>query len=667
MAANQYDFGGIATAYNVRCADGKTIMRGAFKDCDGAKVPLMWNHQHDDVDKVLGHAILRDCGDYVYADCKFNDTPSGRKAKKFLENGDIGSLSIYANNLQKRGSDVMHGVIREVSLVLAGANPKALIDSRAIAHSMGYSLDDPDIDDILDSIDEAEIYHGMEDAIDIFDDEAGEYEDEYDEDEYYEDDEYEDEYDDEEYEDEYDEYDSDEYEDEYEDEPVAHSADGAMDPKAVYATLNEDQKDLVVALVAQAVQDAVGDEEGEEMQHSLTDDDYYEGGNEIMKHNAFDDNSYTVAQPMLDKAERQQMITEAKRYGSLRDYLKHSLEDSDSVLMHAYPYNHDADGNPTTQQTYGIADINWLFPEARALTNTPEWIKRDMDWVAKLMNGTKHTPFARVKTMFADITADEARAKGYVKGNRKIEEVFTLLKRSTDPQTIYKKQKLDRDDIVDITDFDVVAWIRGEMRMMLNEEIARAVLVGDGRSTAADDHISEDHIRSIYHDDELFSLKVQVTIPNPATDDQKAKAFIRAVKKARKDYKGTGNPTLFTTEDELANMLLLEDGQGYFMFKTAEELATVLRVKEIVTVPVMEGLTRTFTPAGGTEITAPLAGILVNPADYNIGADRGGEINSFEDFDIDFNQNKYLIETRISGALVKPKSALVFEYVQAAG
>lgn len=386
-----------------------------------------------------------------------------------------------------------------------------------------------------------------------------------------------------------------------------------------------------------------------------------------MKHNAFDTNGHDSETPFLDKADRQQIIKDAKKMGSLKDALMHHLEDPDGVIAHAYPYNHDEDGNPTTQQTYGIADINWLFPEARSLTREPEWIKRDMDWVDKLMSGTKHTPFARVKTMFADITADEARAKGYVKGNRKIEEVFTLLKRSTDPQTIYKKQKLDRDDIVDINDFDVVAWIRGEMRMMLNEEIARAVLVGDGRLSSSDDKISEDHIRSIYHEDELFSIKCAVTIPNPATDDQKAKALIRAAKKARKDYKGSGNPIFFTTEENLANMLLLEDGQGYFMFKTEQELATVLRVREIVTVPVMEGLTRTYRPEGASaDVTAELAAIIVNPTDYNIGADRGGEINNFEDFDIDFNQHKYLIETRISGALVKPKSALVMEFVPAA-
>lgn len=636
--ADKYDFGGIATAYNIRCADGKTIQRGAFVGCDNTKVPLMWNHQHGNVDHVLGHAILKDRGDDVYAYCKFNDTPSGRKARKILENGDIEALSIYANNLDKKGSLVQHGVIREVSMVLAGANPGALIDTKSIAHSMGYDMSDPDIDDILDEIDEAQIYHGIPDAIDIFDNE-----DSLDPDK----------------------EDLKHADDEKDNQKEKKSGDGPS-PKEVYDSMNEDQQTLLLAMVAEAMASGNNEEKKDDVEHSMDDGEHFEGGEE-MKHNAFDTNGHDSEAPFLDKEDRQQIIKDAKKMGSLKDALMHHLEDPDGVIAHAYPYNHDADGNPTTQQTYGIADINWLFPEARALTREPEWIKRDMDWVDKLMSGTKHTPFSRVKTMFADITADEARAKGYVKGNRKIEEVFTLLKRSTDPQTIYKKQKLDRDDIVDITDFDVVAWIRGEMRMMLNEEIARAVLVGDGRLSSSDDKISEDHVRSIYHEDELFSIKCAVSIPNPATDDQKAKALIRAAKKARKDYKGSGNPIFFTTEENLANMLLLEDGQGYFMFKTEQELATVLRVREIVTVPVMEGLTRTYRPEGASaDVTAELAAIIVNPADYNIGADRGGEINSFEDFDIDFNQHKYLIETRISGALVKPKSALVMEFVPVA-
>lgn len=648
MAA-KYDFGGVATSYGIKCADGKTIMRGAFVGCDNTKVPLVWNHQHGNVDHVLGHAILKDRGDDVYAYCKFNDTPSGRKARKILENGDIDALSIYANNLDKQGSMVRHGVIREVSMVLCGANPGALIDSRSIAHSMGYEMSDPDIDEILDSIDEAQIYHGMGDAIDFFDGTEQEDEDV----QHSEDDQNEGE-----------QGESEGAEDlQHAEGEDADKKEGA-NPKAVWNSMNKDQQTLAIAMVAEAMASEGGeDDEEKPMEHS----DINEGGEE-MKVNAFDNNGYVDSTPHLDLADRQQIIKDAKKMGSLKDAIQHHLEDPNGIIAHAYPYNHDEDGNPTTQQTYGIADINWLFPEARALTREPEWIKRDMDWVSKLMSGTKHTPFARVKSMFADITADEARAKGYIKGNRKIEEVFTLLKRTTDPQTIYKKQKLDRDDIVDITDFDVVAWIRGEMRMMLNEEIARAVLVGDGRLSSADDKISEDHIRSIYHEDDLFSIKCPVTIPNPATDDQKAKALIRAAKKARKDYKGSGNPIFFTTEENLANMLLLEDGQGYFMFKTEQELATVLRVREIVTVPVMEGLTRTYRPEGASaDVTAELAAIIVNPADYNIGADRGGEINNFEDFDIDFNQHKYLIETRISGALVKPKSALVMEFVAAAG
>lgn len=632
MAAEKYDFGGVATVYNVRCADGKTIQRGAFLDCDNVKVPLVWNHQHGSVDHVLGHAVLKDRGDDVYAYCKFNDTPSGRKAKKLMANNDIDALSIFANNLSKKGSLVKHGIIREVSLVLAGANPGALIDQKSIAHAMGYDLDDPDIDDILEEIDEAEIYHGMDDAIDVFDDNE-----DLDDISHAADDE----------------------EEEKKDMAKKEDSSDEKTVQDVVDTMNEEQQKVFYGVIGALVSKQNGNED--------EDEDEEEDEKMAVKHNLFDNDGYREETPYLDKADRQRLIADAKKNGSLRDTLMHSLEDPDGILAHAYPYNHDEDGNPTTQQTYGIADINWLFPEARALTREPEWIKRDMDWVAKLMNSTKHTPFSRVKSVFADITEDEARAKGYVKGNRKIEEVFTLLKRTTEPTTIYKLQKFDHDDIKDITDFDVIAWVRAEMRMMLNEEIARAVLVGDGRSTASNDHIPEDHIRPIYKEDELFAVRVPVAVAANATDDQKAKATIRAIKKARKDYKGTGNPIYFTTEDELANMLLLEDGQGYFMFKTAEELATVLRVREIVTVPVMEGLSRTYTPAGGSEITATLAGILVNPADYNIGADRGGEIENFEDFDIQFNQHRYLIETRISGALIKPKSALIIEYIPAAG
>lgn len=613
----KYDFHGVATQYNVRCKDGLTLRSGAFRGCTGERVPLMWNHKHDSIDSVLGHAVLEEQGEKIIAHCKFNDTESGQKAKRVLRNGDIGSLSIFATDLAKRGSDVVHGAIREVSLVLVGANPGALIDKKTIAHSMGIDLSDPDIDDILDDLDMAQIYHGIDGTIE-FDDEylahAGD-----------------------------DKKDDDKKDDDEKNTPSA---------KEVFDSMNEDQKTLLYAMIAEAAS-AGEEDDDDDVKHSYDD---LEGGEELMHYNAFDQGG-TVGTFGPTKADVETILKDAKRYGSLKESLKHHLEDEDGVLAHAYPTNEDG-----SEQTYGIANINWLFPEARALSNTPEFIKRDQDWVAKLMNGTKHTPFSRVKTVFADITEDEARARGYMKGKKKIEEVFTLLKRSTDPQTVYKKQKFDRDDIMDITDFDVVAWVRQEMRMMLNEEIARAVLVGDGRSTASDDKISEDHIRSIYHDDDLFAIKVPVAISATADDTTKAKSTIRAIKKARKDYKGSGNPTYFTTEDELSNMLLLEDGDGYFMFKTAEELATVLRVKEIVTVPVMEGLSRTE----GSD-TFELAGILVNPADYNIGADRGGEIANFEDFDIDYNQYKYLIETRISGALIKPKSALVIEYTTAAG
>lgn len=623
----KYDFHGVATQYNIRCKDGLTLRTGAFKGCTGEQVPLMWNHKHDSIDNVLGHAVLDEQGEKIIAHCKFNDTEMGQKAKRILQNGDIGALSIFATDLSRRGNDVIHGAIREVSLVLTGANPCAEIDKRSIAHSMGIDLSDPEIDDILDDLDMAQIYHGIDGTIELDDVYLAHSDD--------------------------DDYLSHADDDDDDDK----KSDGKTWGQKIYDTLNDDQKSLFIAMLAQSEADKDDDDEDEEkedeVKHSYDD---LEGGEELMHYNAFDQ-SGTVGTFGPTKAEVDTILKDAKRYGSLKESLKHHLEDEDGILAHAYPTNEDG-----SEQTYGIADINWLFPEARALSNTPEFIKRDQDWVAKLMNGTKHTPFSRVKTVFADITEDEARARGYMKGKKKIEEVFTLLKRSTDPQTVYKKQKFDRDDIIDITDFDVVAWVRQEMRMMLNEEIARAVLVGDGRSTASDDKISEDHIRSIYHDDDLFAIKVPVAISATADDTTKAKAVIRAIKKARKDYKGSGNPIYFTTEDELSNMLLLEDGDGYFMFKTDAELATVLRVREIVTVPVMEGLSRTE----GSD-TFELAGILVNPADYNIGADRGGEIANFEDFDIDYNQYKYLIETRISGALIKPKSALVVEYTTAAG
>ena len=638
----KYDFGGVATKYGIRCADGLTIHKGAFTDCDGAKVPLVWNHQHGSLSNVLGHAILEDRGDHIYAHCKLNNTPEGQRAREILANNDLTALSIYANNLNKKGKNVMHGVIREVSLVLAGANPGALIDTVSIAHSMGYT--DPEEIAELD-LDEAILYHGLDDAIDVEDDEEDD-DEEYDED----DEDGEDETDDDEESDE----DDSEYEDDAEGDSVEHSAENSDGPSAqeIYESLNEDQLALLHAMLAEVIASKEGGDNEEE--------------EEEMKHNVYDADGYTSNGPVLTLEDRQQIIKDMKKFGTLKEAIKHHMEDENGVIAHAiipspnYPQN--ADG---TTQTYGIANIDWLFPEPKALNNgAPEFIKRDMDWVSHLMGSIHHTPFARVKMMFADITEDEARARGYMKGKQKIEEVFTLLKRSFGPQTIYKKQKLDRDDIVDITDFDVVGWIREEMRFMLQEEIARAILVGDGRNPASDDKIKETNICPIWKDDELYTIHVRLPLVQNETEAARAKRIIRACIKARKQYKGTGNPKMFTTADEHTEMLLLEDGNGYSLYKTDNELATKCRVSEIVEVPVMEGLTETVTETiEGQTVTKTygIAAIIVNPVDYNVGTDRGGEVNTFEDFDIDVNQHKYLIETRMSGAMVRPKAAIVIE------
>lgn len=399
----------------------------------------------------------------------------------------------------------------------------------------------------------------------------------------------------------------------------------------VFNTLNEKQKTVVYAMIGQALEDAgVQDEDEDEYE----DEDYEEGDDENMKHNVFDQEDY-YQDEFLSHDAMNTIINDAKRFGSLKE----------SFLAHA--------------DEYGIDQIDYLFPEAKSLNNPPEFIKRDMGWVQKVMNSVHHTPFSRIKSVFANITEDEARAKGYMKGNLKKEEVFSLLKRTTTPTTIYKKQKLDRDDVIDITDFDVVAWLKSEMRLMLDEEIARAILIGDGRLTSSDDKIDETHIRPVVSDAELYTIRQKVSVASNATDDDKAKAMIKAAVKARKNYKGSGNPTFFTTEDWLTNALLLEDTQGHRLYKSDSDVAAAMRVSNIVTVPVMEGVKG---PEGGD-----LIGIIVNLSDYNVGADKGGAINMFDDFDIDYNQQKYLIETRCSGALTKPYSAIVLELDVAAG
>ena len=570
----RFDFSGWATRNNLKCSDGRTIRKDAFKDNNGQKVPLVWNHQHNEPFNVLGHALLENREEGVYAYCAFNDTEAGQNAKRLVEHGDVSALSIYANQLKQHGGDVIHGSIREVSLVLAGANPGAFIDS-IICHGE-------------ESEEEAIIYTGEDISLSHADNEEIK------------------------------------EEKPMEDTKKVENKTDNKTVKDVFDTLTEEQKTVVYALIGQALESAGATDENDENDE--------EDNN--MKHNVFDQDEMMQGN-VLSHSDMEEIFSDAKRTGSLKEaFLAHNA-------------------------TYGIDQIDTLFPEPKTMNTPPEFIKRDTNWVAGVINGVHHTPFSRIKSMFANITEDEARAKGYIKGKLKKEEVFTLLKRTTTPTTIYKKQKLDRDDIIDITDFDVVAWIKSEMRMMLDEEIARAILVGDGRLTSDDDHINEANIRPIWKDDDLYTIKTKITVGAAATDDDKAKAVIKAAVKSRKNYKGSGNPVLYTTEDFLTNCLLLEDTQGYRLYKSEQDVATAMRVSRIVTVPVMENLTRTDSES--KERT--LVGIIVNLNDYNVGADKGGAVNMFDDFDIDYNQQKYLMETRCSGALIKPYSAIALEMV----
>ena len=573
----KYDFSGWATKNNIKCSDGRTILRDAFKHNDGQTVPLVWNHQHNESANVLGHAVLENREEGVYAYCTFNDTEAGKNAKLLVEHGDVTALSIYANQLKQNGSNVMHGTIREVSLVLAGANPGAFIDS-IIRH--GEFCED-----------EAVIYTGENLSLEHADQKSSDKDDKAGED---------------------------------------NKGDGKVEGnkqktiKDVVDSMSEEQKNVLYALVGQAL-------EGKEMAQSAIENNnnnIEDGGEQEMKHNVFEGRE-TDKKDVLSHDAMETIFKDAKRYGSLKE----------SFLAHA--------------DQYGIKDIEWLFPDAKNVNMPPDFIKRDDSYVQKVMRGVHHVPFSRIKSMHADITADQARAKGYIKGKLKKEEVFTLLKRTTSPTTIYKKQKLDRDDVVDITDFDVVAWLKMEMRMMLDEEIARAILVGDGRLSSDDDKINEMCIRPIATDADLYCVKAPVTVASAATEEEIAKAFIRTVIKSRKEYKGSGSPTLFTTEDVLTNCLLLEDKNGRIIYDTVEKLATALRVKEIVTVEVMEGAKTKVE-----EQEKPLMALMVNLVDYYVGADKGGAVNMFDDFDIDYNQQKYLMETRCSGALVKPYSAI---------
>ena len=565
----KYDFSGWATRNDIRCSDGRTIRKGAFAEQDGTTVPLVWNHNHVDADNVLGHAILENRDQGVYAYCFFNDTKQGNNAKELVTHGDICSLSIFANQLKQNGGDVIHGAIREVSLVLAGANPGAKIEN-IMAHG--------------DNSEEEAIIYNDSDEINLAHSEEKE-----------------------------------KMEEENKEKTV----------KDVIDSMTEEQRNVMYALIGEAIESTKGEDPSNEEENK-------------MKHNAFENEDQTKKEETqtLSHSEFMEIVSEAKRKGSMKDaFLEHNITE--------IPY-----------LAHSITNVGNLFPEAKAVSRVPEVVDRDQTWVGNVMASVKHTPFSRVKSFYANITADEARAKGYVKGAKKVEEVITALKRTTDPQTVYKLQKMDRDDIIDITDFDVVAWLKGEMRGKLDEEIARAILIGDGRSSSSADKVDPLKIRPVYQDDTTYTIKRILTRAAGADDSAFAKAFIKDVVKSRKEYKGSGNPTLYTTEDMLTSMLLIEDTTGRVIYDTIEKLKTALRVRDIVTVPVMENVGREDTPG---KKKWNLLGFLVNLNDYNVGADKGGSVNMFDDFDINYNKYEYLIETRCSGALVKPYSAITFE------
>ena len=601
----KYDFSGWATRNDLKCGDGRVIRKNAFKDNDGQIVPLVWNHQHNDPLNVLGHALLENRDEGVYAYCSFNDTDNAKEVKKIVQHGDVAALSIYANKLKQEGGNVLHGMIREVSLVLAGANPGAFIDAilehsetegEAMIYSTGSGYD-------------LEFSHSEE---------------------------------------------ADEPADEKGEEEMPNDEEMSLEEvKEVYEGLSDRQRAAIDLMLGEALEydgDLDDEDEDEYEEDEIDEDDDEEDDDEYsddeeeedMKHNVFEGDARQESN-FLSHSDMQTIFASAKRLGSLREAINDFTDNAGVELMHStFEGDTQQDHAPGYDPTFGLINIDYLFPEYKNLNVPPSFISRKMEWVSKVMGSVHHTPFSRIKSMFADITADEARAKGYLKGNLKKEEVFSLLKRTTDPQTIYKKQKMDRDDVMDITDFDVVAWIRREMRMMLDEEIARAILIGDGRLSSDDDHIDPTHVRPVAFDSSLYTIRVQTT--------SSPKEQIKDIIRARKLYKGSGNPVFYTTEDVLTEMLLLEDDIGHSLYKTEAELATKLRVSSIVTVPVMEGLK--------DENQNDVYGIIVNLADYNVGADKGGAINNFEDFDIDYNQMKYLIETRISGALIKPYSAM---------
>lgn len=591
MAKFDYDCSGWATKANTRCYDGLIIAPDAFKECDGKTVPMVYNHDHSSVDNVIGHCLLKNRPQGVYCYAKFNDTDTGRTAKACVENGDLNAFSIYANGMQKVGKTVKHGFIREVSLVLAGCNPGALIDE-VVKHSADEDYDEGEA--FIYNDEGLSLMHGMDPDGNPL-------------------------------------------------EEMTHSADDGNDTKQedagmadekkdgktleeVYNSMTDEQKECCHALVGLAMEEADGDDGEDDGKEDMT-----------VKHNVFDhDTSETV--------------------------LKHSIDDINTVIkgakssgtMKAAFENSDITGEELAYLSHGIDNVEWLFPDDKVLDNPPRIIDKDQTWVGKVMSAVHHIPFSRFKSMFADMTEEDARAKGYIKGNFKKEQVFGLLRRSTSPTTIYKKQKMDRDDVIDITSFDVIAWLKSEMRLKLNEEIARAILIGDGRPAASEDKVDENCIRPVFNDADLFTIKVQVSTTGLNSVEDKYKAAIKSILRSRKEYKGAGSPTLFTTEDALTEMLLLEDTIGHALYADEAALARKLRVSNIVTVPQMEGM----KGAKGGD----LFGIIVNLSDYTVGADKGGAVSMFDDFDIDFNAMKYLIETRCSGALTTPYSAIAVEW-----
>ena len=592
MVNFDYDCSGWATKANVRCYDGLVIAQDAFKECSGKVVPMVYNHDHSNVDNVIGHCLLENRPGGVYCYAKFNDTDTGKTARQCVESGDLSAFSIFANGLKKVGSTVKHGFIREVSLVLAGCNPGALIDE-VVKHSADEDYEGGEA--FIYNEDGLSLTHGMDPEGNPLEDlthsaDSG-----------------------------------DAVTDDEVTQEEAKMADEKNEGKTleqVYNSMTDEQKECCHALVGLALEEQEGsnNDDGEE--------------DDTVKQNVFDkDTNATVLKHSIEEINN--VVKTAKSHGTMKAAFEDAGMDSDELA-------------------HSIDNIDWLFPEDHLLDTTPSIIDKPDDWVSVVMGAVHHIPFSRFKSMFADLTEEDARAKGYFKGNFKKEEVFGLLRRSTSPTTVYKKQKLDRDDVIDITSFDVVAWLKQEMRLKLNRELALAYLLGDGRLAASEDKIDENCIRPVFNDADLFTIKVQCKTTGMTTVEDKYKALIKQILRSRKEYRGSGTPTLFTTEDALTEMLLLEDGIGHPLYADEAALARKLRVKNIVTIPEMEGR----KGAKGGDLVC----LIVNLADYTVGADKGGAVSMFDDFDIDFNAQKYLIETRCSGALTTPFSAMAVEW-----